>query len=96
VANHVLQRLARFAHIASMPDVGHEYDLARLAARRLDRFRPVLSEAVDGHEEKSAALAGRLHEVDSRRRQVIHGDMIPANILVDDAGSPSAVLTGAS
>ncbi|GIG62865.1 hypothetical protein Lfu02_72370 [Longispora fulva] len=66
--------------------------LARLAARRLDRFRPVLGAAVDGVEEKAAALAGRLREVDSGRRAVIHGDLIPANVLVDDAGDPSAVL----
>lgn len=66
--------------------------LGRLAARRVARFRPVLSRAVDGLDEKAAALAGRLFEIDSGRRAVIHGDLVPANILVDPAGRPSAVL----
>ncbi|MER7890176.1 aminoglycoside phosphotransferase family protein [Micromonospora sp. NPDC094482] len=66
--------------------------LARLAARRVERFRPVLGQAVDRLEAKAAALAGRLLDVDSGRRAVIHGDLTPANVLVDTAGKPSAVL----
>ncbi|MBE1489448.1 phosphotransferase family protein [Plantactinospora soyae] len=66
--------------------------LARLAGRRVERFRPVLSRAVEGFEAKAAALVGRLREVDSGRRAVVHGDLIPGNILVDVAGRPSAVL----
>jgi aminoglycoside phosphotransferase (APT) family kinase protein len=66
--------------------------LAGLAARRVRRFRPVLGGAVDHLAEKAAALAGRLVEIDSGRRAVIHGDLVPANIVVDGGGRASAVL----
>jgi aminoglycoside phosphotransferase (APT) family kinase protein len=66
--------------------------LAALAARRVARFRPVLSAAVDLFDAKAAALAGRLRDVDSGRRAVIHGDLVLPNILVDEAGRASAVL----
>ncbi|MGI5521300.1 phosphotransferase family protein [Micromonospora sp. CA-259024] len=66
--------------------------LARLAERRAERFRPVLSRAVVDFDEKAAALTGRLVDVDSGRRAVIHGDLIPGNVLVDASGRPSAVL----
>ncbi|MBQ0900960.1 phosphotransferase family protein [Micromonospora sp. U21] len=66
--------------------------LARLVGRQVDRFRPVLSQAVDGFEAKAAAFRDRLLEIDSGRRAVIHGDLVPANILVDAPGEPCAVL----
>jgi aminoglycoside phosphotransferase (APT) family kinase protein len=66
--------------------------LAGLAARRIRRFRPVLSGAVDHLAEKAAALAGRLVEIDSGCRALIHGDLVPANIVVDGDGRASAVL----
>ena len=66
--------------------------LARLVARQVHRFGPVLARAVDDFEAKAAALAGRLREADSGRRCVIHGDLFPGNVLVDGAGRSSAVL----
>jgi Ser/Thr protein kinase RdoA (MazF antagonist) len=66
--------------------------LARLVERRVERFRHVLGRSVDDLGAKAAAVAARLRDVDSGRRAVIHGDLIPANILVDDTGRPSAVL----
>jgi len=66
--------------------------IAQLAARRYDRFGPVLRSAVEDLDRKLAALGARLAEVDSGRRGVIHGDLIPANVLVDAAGRPAAVL----
>lgn len=66
--------------------------LADLAARRYQRFGPVLRAAVGDLDRKFAALGGRLAEIDSGSRSVIHGDMILANILIDDGGRPRAVL----
>lgn len=66
--------------------------LAGLAERRLARFPRTLDAAVDELDKKADALRGRLHEVDSRRRSVIHGDLILGNILVDEGSAPTAVL----
>ena len=63
--------------------------LARLAAARAT---PVLRHAVDDADRKIAALKPRLAEVDTGRRTVIHGDLFPGNVLVDDEGRPTAVL----
>ncbi|MBG6104145.1 aminoglycoside phosphotransferase (APT) family kinase protein [Micromonospora vinacea] len=71
---------------------GFAVALARLAERRGARFRQVLSGAVVDFERKAAALSSRLVEVDSGRRAVLHGDLVPGNILVEASGRPSAVL----
>ncbi|WP_433318870.1 phosphotransferase family protein [Micromonospora sp. CA-269861] len=71
---------------------GFAVALARLAERRAERFRAVLSSAVVDFHRKAAALTSRLVEVDSGRRAVLHGDLIPGNILIDASGRPSAVL----
>lgn len=82
-----------FAEAAELPMLGEPpTTLGRLAERRLERFRPVLAREVERLDEKAAALLARLPEVDSGRRAVIHGDLVPQNILVDDAGRVSAVL----
>jgi aminoglycoside phosphotransferase (APT) family kinase protein len=75
-------------------DAGDDFPAAlrALAERRTGRFRRVLEPAVEDLDEKLRALPGRLRDIDSGRRCVVHGDLIPANILVDDAGCPSAVL----
>jgi hypothetical protein len=79
---------------SSLYEAGEDFPqaIANLAARRYERFGPVLRDAVSNLDRKFAALGARLSEVDSGRRSVIHGDMIPANILVDASGSPRAVL----
>ncbi|WP_328848455.1 phosphotransferase family protein [Micromonospora zamorensis] len=66
--------------------------LYALATRRVARFRQVLDPAVEDLDRKLDALQDRLRDVDSGRRSVVHGDMIPGNILVNDAGGPAAVL----
>ncbi|MEV5315685.1 MULTISPECIES: aminoglycoside phosphotransferase family protein [unclassified Streptomyces] len=63
-----------------------------LAERRHARFRRVLEPAVEDLDKKLEALRVRLRDIDSGRRSVIHGDMILDNILVNEAGSPAAVL----
>ncbi|MET8307132.1 phosphotransferase [Micromonospora sp. NPDC005173] len=63
-----------------------------LVKRRVARFRPVLDPAVEDLDKKLNALQDRLRDVDSGRRSVVHGDMILGNILVNDAGGPTAVL----
>jgi hypothetical protein len=66
--------------------------LAGLADRGHSRFHDVLDASVADLDRKAAALPMRLHAVDSGRRSVVHGDMIPANILVDSENRPTAVL----
>jgi len=66
--------------------------LADLAERRLTRFRRTLDGTVDELDTEVVALRGRLREVDSRRRSVIHGDLILGNILIGEARTPTAVL----
>lgn len=66
--------------------------LHALATRRVARFRQVLDPAVEDLGAKLDALRDRLRDVDSGRRSVVHGDMILGNILVNDVGSPTAVL----
>ncbi|MBL7257797.1 phosphotransferase family protein [Paractinoplanes lichenicola] len=52
--------------------------LGRLAT---DRVTPVLHAAVENLDGKVEALRRRLHEVDTGRRAVIHGDLIAGNVL---------------
>ncbi|GFH37193.1 phosphotransferase family protein [Streptomyces pacificus] len=66
--------------------------LHALAERRASRFRGVLEPAVEDLDKKVIALRCRLREVDSGRRSVVHGDLTPGNVLVDPAGTPTAVL----
>ncbi|MEW2402230.1 phosphotransferase [Streptomyces sp. NPDC046862] len=78
----------------SLYDAAEEFPdaLGALAARRLSRFRSVLDPAVENLDKKFDALRARLREIDSGRRSVVHGDMVLPNILVDDAGTPTAVI----
>ncbi|WP_433290837.1 phosphotransferase family protein [Actinoplanes sp. CA-030573] len=57
--------------------------LARLAARRVT---PVLGAAVGRLDALMAALPARLREVDTGVRSVIHGDLIPGNVLAGESG----------
>lgn len=66
--------------------------LARLATTRRERFADSLNAAVVDLDDKVAALVRRLVEVDTGRRTAVHGDLILANIMVDDGGTPTAVL----
>jgi len=66
--------------------------LAALATRRVTRFHDVFDAVVTDLDRKLAALTERVQVAASDRLTVVHGDMILANILVDDSGSPAAVL----
>ncbi|MEV0923915.1 aminoglycoside phosphotransferase family protein [Streptomyces spongiicola] len=79
---------------ASLYDAAEDFPMAlhALAERRVTRFRGVLEPAVEDLDKKVTALRRRLCEVDSGRRSVVHGDLTPGNVLVDAAGSPTAVL----
>jgi aminoglycoside phosphotransferase (APT) family kinase protein len=68
------------------------FDLAGLAARRARRFEKVLAAAVEDFAGLSSALVARIREVDSGRRTVIHGDLVPANLLVSAGPTVDAVL----
>jgi aminoglycoside phosphotransferase (APT) family kinase protein len=94
--------LSELAHSGSCPeardlDVVDEgplptFDLAGLAARRAQRFEKVLAPAVEDFGGLSSALIARIPEVDSGRRNVIHGDLVPSNLLVSEGPTIDAVL----
>lgn len=94
--------LSELAHSGSCPEareldvVGDrplpDFDLAGLAARQAQRFEKVLAAAVEDFTGLSAALVARIPEVDSGRRNVIHGDLVPANLLVSEGPTVEAVL----
>ncbi len=68
---------------------GFEEGLAALVERRAN---PVLGAAVPGFDAVVAAVTSALRSLPPAPGALVHGDLIPANILVDDAGRPSAVL----
>lgn len=93
-ALHAARALPVMDESVPLYDVAEDFPnaLADLAERRLARFRRTLDAAVEELDKKVVALRGRLHEVDSRRRSVVHGDLILGNILVDEDSTPTAVL----
>ena len=66
--------------------------LAALASRRRRRFGTVLAAAVDDFDRIADALIARLPQVDSGVRTAIHGDLVPANLLVSPESTVVAVL----
>ena len=73
-------------------DEAFPFALAELAGRRAAQFHDVLDGRVAELDRKVLALIERISEVASDRLTVVHGDLVLANILVDDAGSATAVL----
>ena len=72
---------------ATFPDA-----LLRLLHRRTARFGPVLRRHLPDFEHLYARLCDRIAAMPSHSDTVIHGDIVPGNILVDEQARPLAVL----
>ncbi len=68
---------------------GFATGLAGLVERRASA---VLARAVPGLDVMVAAVTARLRGLPPAPATLVHGDLIPANVLLDDAGAPAAVL----
>jgi aminoglycoside phosphotransferase (APT) family kinase protein len=66
--------------------------LGGLIARRVARFGPRLASHVPRRELKMARLRALLAALEPPALSIIHGDLVPANILVGDDQRPTAVL----
>jgi aminoglycoside phosphotransferase (APT) family kinase protein len=66
--------------------------LMNLLRRRAARFGPVIRGALTDFDLRYAGLMDRLETLTAGRDTVIHGDLVPANILVDAQARPLAVL----
>ncbi len=66
--------------------------LADLVERRTRRFHAPLSGRIPDLDRVVGAVGSRLRTTDTIRPTLIHGDLIPANILVGTSGSPVAIL----
>lgn len=73
-------------------DNGFDNALGDLVVRRVERFRDRVRVAVPDIGELAAALVDRLATLGPSRPGLIHGDLIPANVLVDEDGRVTAVL----
>jgi aminoglycoside phosphotransferase (APT) family kinase protein len=69
-----------------------ERSLADLVERRVETFRAPLTAALPDLEAVTGALVDRLRELEPAEPRLLHGDLIPANVLVDDESRPVAVL----
>jgi aminoglycoside phosphotransferase (APT) family kinase protein len=67
-------------------------ELADLIERRVRRFRAPLISAIADLDRVVDATVSRLREVSRVRPALIHGDLIPANILVNESSAPVAIL----
>jgi Phosphotransferase enzyme family len=72
--------------------VSWAYALARLVEDRGRRFGGVLGPRVGRFEEKLDQTVRRLADLADDSHQVVHGDLVPENILVDSRGKVLAVL----
>lgn len=66
--------------------------LTALIGRRLDRFGDQLRACVPGLDNKVEKLCSLIGEIPDVTTALLHGDLIPANILVDDAFQVTAAL----
>ncbi len=66
--------------------------LAALVARRVERFRAPLLARLPELDLLTAAVVARLEGLEPGDVGLVHGDLIPANIFVDDTTAPQAVL----
>ncbi|MBF4163750.1 phosphotransferase family protein [Nocardioides acrostichi] len=73
-------------------DESFSANLAALVERRTSRFREVLTARIPDVERVVPAVVAHLREADETPSSLIHGDLIPANILVGENLTPSALL----
>lgn len=66
--------------------------LAALVQRRLDSSGGILRAAVDEFTRKAERILALLTHLPETRDAIVHGDLFPANVLVDRSGRPCAVL----
>jgi aminoglycoside phosphotransferase (APT) family kinase protein len=74
------------------PGRAFSVDLADLVGRRIARFADVLRSEVPDVEAVGSRTVELLRALPQRPTTLLHGDLIPANVLLDDRGSVSAVL----
>jgi aminoglycoside phosphotransferase (APT) family kinase protein len=75
---------------ADQPSWGHA--LAGLVERRARRFRDALLAAIPDLDRVVERIRRELAALTAADGQIVHGDICPENILVDDAGRPTALL----
>jgi len=68
------------------------HSLADLVERRVAKFRGPLLARCHALDHVAEAVVGRLRALKPGTSGLVHGDLVPANILVDDAARPLAVL----
>ena len=68
---------------------GFEHGLASLVERRAN---PVLAAAVPDFDEVLSSVVTAVRSLTPAPAALVHGDLIPANVLLDDAGRPAAVI----
>ncbi|MFC4786154.1 phosphotransferase family protein [Nocardioides sp. MAHUQ-72] len=68
------------------------HDLAALVERRVERFREPLQAQLPDVDRVTTVVVDRLRALDPEASSLVHGDLIPANILVDGHGRPCAVV----
>ena len=66
--------------------------LKNLLSRRVTRFGGVIRAHLGDFDRRYASLRKRLEVLAGYPETVIHGDLVPGNILVDKQGRPAAVL----
>ena len=74
------------------PSVPFARSLGRLVQRRVQKFHGPLSARLPDVDAIAAACVERLQGLEPGRSCLVHGDLIPANIHVDDVSRPLAVL----
>ena len=72
--------------------VPFERSLAALVERRVEKFHEPLSARLPELDAVAAAVVDRLTSLQPGKACLVHGDLIPANILVDHDSTPLAVL----
>ena len=97
-----LQEVRATAPMSSLPVLAGEptfrFDeafgpsLAGLVERRVDRFHAVLGRDVPQLGRLVSALTSQLRALTIPRPTLIHGDLIPANVLVDDGHAATGIL----